>query len=80
MAATMLIREKNGAGETATDKTSGTIRMKNADNAINRDTKGQQVGEENRRADKVGQRFLKTGLKKQTKRYGTYGKGRNRAP
>lgn len=33
MAATMLIREKNGAGETATDKTSGTIRFKNADNA-----------------------------------------------
>lgn len=33
MAATVLIREKNGAGETATDKTSGTIRMKNADNA-----------------------------------------------
>ena len=33
MAATVLIREKNGAGETATDKTSGTIRFKNADNA-----------------------------------------------
>lgn len=33
MAATMLVREKNGAGETATDKTSGTIRMKNADDA-----------------------------------------------
>ena len=33
MAATMLIREKNGAGETATDKTSGTVRFKNADNA-----------------------------------------------
>lgn len=33
MAATVLIREKNGAGETATDKTSGTIRMKKADNA-----------------------------------------------
>lgn len=33
MAATVLIREKNGAGETATDKTSGTIRMKNADDA-----------------------------------------------
>lgn len=33
MAATMLIREKNGAGETATDKTSGTIRFKNADDA-----------------------------------------------
>lgn len=33
MAATVLIREKNGAGETATDKTSGTLRFKNADNA-----------------------------------------------
>lgn len=33
MAATVLIREKNGAGETATDKTSGTIRCKNADDA-----------------------------------------------
>lgn len=33
MVATVLIREKNGAGETATDKTSGTIRFKNADNA-----------------------------------------------
>ena len=33
MAATVLIREKNGAGETATDKTSGTVRFKNADNA-----------------------------------------------
>lgn len=33
MAATVQIREKNGAGETATDKTSGTIRFKNADNA-----------------------------------------------
>lgn len=33
MAATVLIREKNGAGETATDKTSGVIRFKNADNA-----------------------------------------------
>lgn len=33
MAATVLIREKNGAGETPTDKTSGTIRPKNADNA-----------------------------------------------
>lgn len=33
MAATMLIREKNGAGQTATDKTSGTVRFKNADNA-----------------------------------------------
>jgi hypothetical protein len=33
MAATVLIREKNGAGETATDKTSGTVRLKKADNA-----------------------------------------------
>jgi hypothetical protein len=33
MAATVQIREKNGAGETATDKTSGTVRFKNADNA-----------------------------------------------
>jgi hypothetical protein len=33
MAATVQIREKNGAGETATDKTSGTIRLKMADNA-----------------------------------------------
>lgn len=33
MAATVLIREKNGAGESATDKTSGTIRYKNADDA-----------------------------------------------
>lgn len=33
MVATVLIREKNGAGETPTDKTSGTIRFKNADNA-----------------------------------------------
>lgn len=33
MAATVLIREKNSAGETATDKTSGTIRFKKADNA-----------------------------------------------
>lgn len=33
MVATVQIREKNGAGETATDKTSGTIRMKSADNA-----------------------------------------------
>lgn len=33
MVATVLIREKNGAGETATDKTSGTVRAKNADNA-----------------------------------------------
>lgn len=33
MAATVLIREKNTAGETATDKTSGTVRFKTADNA-----------------------------------------------
>lgn len=33
MAATVLVREKNGAGETATDKTSGTVRFKNADDA-----------------------------------------------
>lgn len=33
MVATVLIREKNGAGETATDKTSGNIRFKNADDA-----------------------------------------------
>lgn len=33
MTATVIINEKNGAGETATDKTSGTIRFKNADNA-----------------------------------------------
>lgn len=33
MAATVLIRELNGAGQTATDKTSGTIRFKKADNA-----------------------------------------------
>lgn len=33
MAATVQIREKNGAGETATDKTSGIIRFKRADNA-----------------------------------------------
>ena len=33
MAATVQIREKNGVGETATDKTGGTIRAKNADNA-----------------------------------------------
>lgn len=33
MVATVLIQEKNGAGETATNKTSGTIRFKNADNA-----------------------------------------------
>lgn len=33
MPATVQIREKNGAGETATDKTTGTIRFKNADNA-----------------------------------------------
>lgn len=33
MAATVQIGEKNGAGATFTDKTSGTIRFKNADNA-----------------------------------------------
>jgi hypothetical protein len=33
MAATMQIREKNTAGETPTNKTSGTCRFKNADNA-----------------------------------------------
>jgi hypothetical protein len=33
MVATVQIIEKNGAGGTATDKTSGTIRFKNADNA-----------------------------------------------
>ncbi len=33
MAATVLIREKNGGGESATDKTSGTVRFKNADDA-----------------------------------------------
>jgi hypothetical protein len=33
MAATVQIREKNGAGQTATDKTSGTVRFKDADNS-----------------------------------------------
>ena len=33
MAATVQIREKNGAGQTATDKTSGTVRFKKADDA-----------------------------------------------
>ena len=33
MAATVLIEELNGAGETATDKTAGVVRFKNADNA-----------------------------------------------
>ena len=33
MAATVQILEKNGAGGTGTDKTSGTIRFKNADDA-----------------------------------------------
>lgn len=33
MSASVQIREKNGAGETATDKTSGTVRFKSADNA-----------------------------------------------
>lgn len=33
MVATVLVGEKNGAGGTFTDKTSGTVRFKNADNA-----------------------------------------------
>ena len=33
MAATVQLVEKNGAGGTQTDKTSGTIRFKNADNS-----------------------------------------------
>lgn len=33
MVATVKIQEKNTAGETAVDKTSGTVRFKNADNA-----------------------------------------------
>ncbi|MCA0240203.1 MAG: hypothetical protein LCI02_05030 [Proteobacteria bacterium] len=33
MAATVQIVEKNGAGGTATDKTGGTVRFKNADNS-----------------------------------------------
>ncbi|CAB4176477.1 hypothetical protein UFOVP1672_14 [uncultured Caudovirales phage] len=33
MAATVVIYEKNGAGGTTTDKTSGTVRFKNADNS-----------------------------------------------
>ncbi len=33
MAATVQILEKNGAGASTTDKTSGTIRFKNADDA-----------------------------------------------
>ena len=33
MAATVQLVEKNGAGGTQTDKTSGTVRFKNADNA-----------------------------------------------
>ena len=33
MPATVLIREKNTGGETATDKTSGTIRFRNSDSA-----------------------------------------------
>ncbi len=33
MAATVIINEKNGGGETDTDKTGGTIRFKNADDA-----------------------------------------------
>lgn len=42
MVATVQIIEKNGAGGTATDKTSGTIRMKNADDA-NVDTNNPMV-------------------------------------
>lgn len=34
MVATVLVREKNGVGETATDKTAGTVRFKNADDAV----------------------------------------------
>ncbi len=34
MVATVLINEKNGGGETPTDKTSGTVRFKNADDAV----------------------------------------------
>lgn len=34
MVATVIVNEKNGAGETPTDKTSGTVRFKNADNAL----------------------------------------------
>ncbi len=33
MPATVLVREKNGAGEVATDKTSGTVRFRNTDAA-----------------------------------------------
>jgi len=33
MVATVIVNEKNGAGETATDKTSGTYRFKNADDS-----------------------------------------------
>jgi len=33
MVATVIVNEKNGAGETATDKTSGVVRYKNADDA-----------------------------------------------
>ena len=33
MTATVIIEEHNGAGNTRTDKTSGTVRFKNADNA-----------------------------------------------
>ncbi len=33
MAASVQVRELNGAGETGTDKTSGTVRFKKADNA-----------------------------------------------
>lgn len=34
MVATVLIREKNGAGEIATNKTAGVLRYKNADDAV----------------------------------------------
>ncbi len=34
MVATVLVREKNGAGETPTDKTNGAARYKNADDAV----------------------------------------------
>jgi len=33
MAATVIVNQKNGAGETATNKTSATVRFKNADSA-----------------------------------------------
>jgi len=34
MVATVIINEKNGAGEVSSDKTGGTIRFKNVDNAV----------------------------------------------